>query len=157
MGGYVPSSSLHNIFNNNSNTLNWRKKKPQASDPFLISPWSFKYSAIRHPLKPLCASNRAATSCSRASLKPTKPGIGLAFRTRIWSEKSRLVTLSSLILQVFFNFGARVPQRARKFKKVQEKNSWNQINQFHKKFLDKNPFFAISKMAKNQFLNWEKV
>ena len=24
-----------------------------------------------------------------------------------------------------------------------------------KNFFDKNPFFAISKMAKNQFLNWE--
>ena len=26
-----------------------------------------------------------------------------------------------------------------------------------KNFFDQNPFFAISKMAKNQFLNWEKV
>ena len=26
-----------------------------------------------------------------------------------------------------------------------------------KKFFDQIPFFAISKMAKNQFLNWEKV
>ena len=43
-------------------------------------------------------------------------------------------------------------------KSRQKKNSWNQINQFHKKkFLDQIPFFAISKMAKNQFLNWEKV
>ena len=25
-----------------------------------------------------------------------------------------------------------------------------------KKFFDQIPFFAISKMAKNQFLNWEK-
>ena len=30
-------------------------------------------------------------------------------------------------------------------------------NQFHKEFFDQIPFFAISKMAKNQFLNWEKV
>ena len=42
--------------------------------------------------------------------------------------------------------------RARKFKKSpDQKNSPNQINQFH------DSFFAISKMAKNQFLNWEKV
>ena len=33
----------------------------------------------------------------------------------------------------------------------------NKINQFHEKFFDQIPFFAISKMAKNQFLNWEKV
>ena len=26
-----------------------------------------------------------------------------------------------------------------------------------KKFFDQIPFFAISKLAKNQFLNWEKV
>ena len=38
-----------------------------------------------------------------------------------------------------------------------QKNSWNQINQFHEKFFDLNPFFAISKMAKNLFLNPEKV
>ena len=39
-----------------------------------------------------------------------------------------------------------------------QKNSWNQINQIHEKiFFDQIPFFAISKMAKNQFLNWEKV
>ena len=41
----------------------------------------------------------------------------------------------------------------RKFKKVQAKNSRNQINQFHEIFFDQIPFFAISKMAKNQFLN----
>ena len=35
--------------------------------------------------------------------------------------------------------------------------SWNQINQFHEKIFDQNPFFAISKMAKNQFLNREEV
>ena len=44
----------------------------------------------------------------------------------------------------------------RKLKKSRPKNSWNQINQFHeKKFSTKIHFFAISKMAKNQFLNWE--
>ena len=36
--------------------------------------------------------------------------------------------------------------------KSRQKNSWNQINQFHEK-----KFFTISKMAKDQFLNWEKV
>ena len=40
-------------------------------------------------------------------------------------------------------------------KSSSQKNSWNQINQFHKKIFDQIPFFAISKMAKNQFLNWE--
>ena len=30
------------------------------------------------------------------------------------------------------------------------------MNQFHEKnVFDQNPFFAISKMVKNQFLNWE--
>ena len=38
-----------------------------------------------------------------------------------------------------------------------KKNLLNQINQFHEIFIDQNPFLAISKMAKNQFLNWEKV
>ena len=38
-----------------------------------------------------------------------------------------------------------------------KKNSWNQINQFHEIFLVQNLFFAILKMTKNQFLNWEKV
>ena len=42
-------------------------------------------------------------------------------------------------------------------KKSCQKNSRNQINQFHEFFLDQIPFFAIPKMAKNQFLNWEKV
>ena len=33
----------------------------------------------------------------------------------------------------------------------------NQINQFHEKFFGQIPFFSISKLSKNQFLNWEKV
>ena len=33
----------------------------------------------------------------------------------------------------------------------------NQINQLRGKIFDQIPVFAISKMAKNQFLNWEKV
>ena len=38
-----------------------------------------------------------------------------------------------------------------------QKKSLNQINQFHELFFfHQIPFFAISKMAKNQFLNWEK-
>ena len=37
-----------------------------------------------------------------------------------------------------------------------QKDLRNQINQFHN-FFDQIPFFAISKMAKNQFLNWEEV
>ena len=35
--------------------------------------------------------------------------------------------------------------------------AWNQLNQFHEIFCWKISIFAISKMAKNQFLNWEKV
>ena len=33
---------------------------------------------------------------------------------------------------------------------------WNQINQFCEKIFGQISFFAISKMTKNQFLNWEK-
>ena len=33
----------------------------------------------------------------------------------------------------------------------------NQINQFHENFFGQISFFAITKMANNQFLNWEKV
>ena len=38
-----------------------------------------------------------------------------------------------------------------------QKNSWNKINQFHEKKIAQITVFAISNMAKNQFLNWEKV
>ena len=41
------------------------------------------------------------------------------------------------------------PQWTRKFEKVQAKKLVKSLGQI--------PFFAISKMAKNQFLNWEKV
>ena len=50
-------------------------------------------------------------------------------------------------------------QWAGKLKKVQDKKN-REIklgNQFHEIFYDQIPFFAISKMAKNQFLKWEKV
>ena len=46
-------------------------------------------------------------------------------------------------------------QWARKIKKVQAKKT-REIN-LTKNFFNQNPFFAISKMAKNQFLNWEKI
>ena len=46
-------------------------------------------------------------------------------------------------------------QWARKLKKVQAKKT-RKIN-FTKKSFAQIPFFAMSKMAKNQFLNWEKV
>ena len=47
---------------------------------------------------------------------------------------------------------------ARKFKKAQAKKTLEikEIN-FMKLFFDQNPFCAISKMAKNQFLNWKNV
>ena len=48
------------------------------------------------------------------------------------------------------NIGTHIAVRAKK-------NSWNQINQFHEIIFGQIPFYAISKMAKNQFLNWEKV
>ena len=38
-----------------------------------------------------------------------------------------------------------------------QKNSRNQIIQFHEIYLDQIPFFAISKMTKNQFLNRKKI
>ena len=47
--------------------------------------------------------------------------------------------------------------QARKLKKSGQKNSWNQINQFDENFFDQIPFFAISKLVKNQFLNCENV
>ena len=48
-------------------------------------------------------------------------------------------------------------QWARKFKKVQAKKlvKSNKIN-FRNSFIGQIPFFAISKMANNQFLNWKK-
>ena len=45
-------------------------------------------------------------------------------------------------------------QRARKFKKVPTKKLVKSNKS--RIFFDQNPFFAISKMAKNQFLNWKK-
>ena len=43
-------------------------------------------------------------------------------------------------------------------KKIRPKtHEWNGINQFREIFFTKIHFFAISKMAKNQFLNWENV
>ena len=49
-------------------------------------------------------------------------------------------------------------QWARIFKKVQAKTTREikKIN-FTKNFIDQIPFFAISKIAKNQLLNWEKI
>ena len=44
---------------------------------------------------------------------------------------------------------------SRIFKKVQVKKT-REINQFHEILFCPNPIFAISKMAKNQFLNWGK-
>ena len=52
----------------------------------------------------------------------------------------------------------RLTQWARKVKKVQAKKTreTKKIN-FTKKFLGQISFFAISKMAKNRLLNWDKV
>ena len=51
-----------------------------------------------------------------------------------------------------------VGQKIEKSPGQKKKNSWNQINKFCDFFFfDQIPFFATSKMAKNQFLNWEKV
>ena len=65
---------------------------------------------------------------------------------RYFKGDSNIKTMSHIA------YGGKNAQRARKFKKVQaKKNSWNQINQFQrKKFHNHIPFFAISKMAKNQ-------
>ena len=43
--------------------------------------------------------------------------------------------------------------RPEKLKKSRQKNSSNQINQFHEIYFDQITLFAISKMAKYQFLN----
>ena len=42
-------------------------------------------------------------------------------------------------------------------KKPRQKNSCNQINQFHEIFFDQIAFFPFQKWPKNQFLNWKKV
>ena len=55
-----------------------------------------------------------------------------------------------------FNWTSCLTVLGQKIKKSPgQKNSWNQINQFHEFFFHQIPFFAISKMVKNQFLNWE--
>ena len=47
---------------------------------------------------------------------------------------------------------------ARKFKKSRPKKLVKSNKSIsRKKFFDQNPFFAFSKMVKNQFLNWEKI
>ena len=46
-------------------------------------------------------------------------------------------------------------QWARKFKKIQAKKTRESISRIL--FFDQIPFFAISKMVKNHFSNWEKV
>ena len=56
------------------------------------------------------------------------------------------------IMLYYLELNAKPPQWAKIFKKVQAKKS-----QFHEKNFDQSPFFAISKMAKNQFLNYERV
>ena len=50
-----------------------------------------------------------------------------------------------------------IHSRPENIKKVQAKKTCEKKNQFHEIFFDQIPFFAISKMAKNQFLNWEEV
>ena len=51
----------------------------------------------------------------------------------------------------------KVSQRARKLKKIQAKNSWNQINQFHeKKFFDQIPFLQFKKWPKINFSTGKK-
>ena len=48
--------------------------------------------------------------------------------------------------------GQKIKKKSRAKKLVKSKKSISR-----KCFCDQIPFFAISKMAKNQFLNWEKV
>jgi len=47
--------------------------------------------------------------------------------------------------------------RPENLKKSRPKKLLKSNKLFHEIFLDQIPFFAISKIAKNQFLNWEKV
>ena len=59
-----------------------------------------------------------------------------------------LSKLNLALIKLFFSLNYNT-QWARKLKKIPgQKNSWI--------FFDQIPFFVISKMATNQFLNWEK-
>ena len=63
----------------------------------------------------------------------------------------RLLKIQILICRyVYLVMGQKIKKKPKA-----KKNSWNQIDQFHEKkiFFDQIPFFAISKMAENQFLN----
>ena len=81
-----------------------------------------------------------------------------------WSCEHHVSYTEQSVANVFFStinnkwiFESDCEKRAKK-------TSEDKINQFHEKkfrqkkhYICKNPFFAISKMAKNQFLNWKKV
>ena len=67
-------------------------------------------------------------------------------------KSNNIPFLKAITLPLLLTVGQKIKKKSR------PKNSWNQINQFLKLvFFDQIPFFAISKMTKNQFLNWEKV
>ena len=62
-----------------------------------------------------------------------------------------------MLILAFDANSAVSPQWARKLKKKVQAKKTCEIKYFNfmKKNSDQIPFFAISKMAKNQFLNWE--
>ena len=60
-------------------------------------------------------------------------------------------------LDFYVNFRLRCTV-GQKIKKIQaQKTREIKLINFPKYFFDQIPLFAVSKMAKNQFLNWEKV
>ena len=77
--------------------------------------------------------------------------LGLGFKTDCWTNE--LLKKSNWISNFRFILHSG-PENLKKYrpKKLVKKNL------FHEKtFFYQNPFFANSKMAKNQFLNWKKV
>ena len=70
----------------------------------------------------------------------------------IWDlEKNIILCKCNLICYI------TVGQKIKKKVQAKKKNSWNHIYQFHEFFFDQIPLFAISKLVRNQSLNWEKV
>ena len=69
------------------------------------------------------------------------------------------IYLNAVVIYFAITIALIGTQWTRKLKKSRPKKKLvkKKINQFHEIFLDQIPFFAISKIAENQFLNWEKV
>ena len=75
-------------------------------------------------------------------------------------DENNVNHLSDNIVEISeVSFESMIQDLLGKFKIVQAKNKLVKTNKSisRKKIFDQNPFFAISKMTKNQCLNWEKV